>query len=112
MDDVAPTALSLEDMDRQSLFHPFTAIADHERTGPRVMVAGEGCMLTDNQGRRYIDAMAGLWCVNIGYGRPEVAEAIHRQALKLPYYHAFSGMATDSPIELAARLLRMAPAGM
>jgi L-2,4-diaminobutyrate transaminase len=112
MDDAAPTALSLEDMDRQSLFHPFTAIADHERTGPRVMVAGEGCTLTDNQGRRYIDAMAGLWCVNIGYGRPEVAEAIHRQALKLPYYHAFSGMATDSPIELAARLLRMGPAGM
>jgi L-2,4-diaminobutyrate transaminase len=112
MNELAQPAVSLEDMDRQSMFHPFTSIADHEVAGPRVMVRGQGSTLWDNQGRAYLDSMAGLWCVNIGYGRPEVADAIHRQALKLPYYHAFSSMATDAPIELAARLLRMAPDGM
>lgn len=107
-----PNPAALEDLDRASMFHPFTQIADHEQHGPRVMVRGQGVWLTDNRGRDYIDAMAGLWCVNVGYGRPELAEAIRDQALKLPYYHAFSSMASDTPIELAARLLKMVPGDM
>lgn len=102
----------LEALDRQYLFHPFTALADHERNGPLVIVKGEGVWLTDNHGERYIDGMAGLWCVNVGYGRPEMAEALHRQALTLPYYHSFSSMATDTPILLAERVIERAPAGM
>jgi L-2,4-diaminobutyrate transaminase len=61
-----PNPATLEDLDRASMFHPFTPIAEHEKHGPRVMVRGQGVWLTDNRGRDYIDAMAGLWCVNVG----------------------------------------------
>jgi L-2,4-diaminobutyrate transaminase len=77
-----------------------------------MMVAGQGSTLTDDQGRTYLDAMAGLWCVNVGYGRAEIADALQRQALRLPYYHSFSSMATDTPALLAERIIGLAPPGM
>jgi L-2,4-diaminobutyrate transaminase len=102
----------LETLDKRYLFHPFTALADHERNGPMVIVKGEGVWLEDNHGRRYIDGMAGLWCVNVGYGRREIADAIHHQAVTLPYFHAFSSWATDTPILLAEKIIEMAPVPM
>jgi L-2,4-diaminobutyrate transaminase len=108
-----PASLELGDIDRRHVFHPFSVLGEHEASGPRRMiVSGEGSTLTDDQGRTYLDAMAGLWCVNVGYGNPEIAEALRAQALKLPYYHAFSSMATDAPALLAERLISLAPAGM
>jgi L-2,4-diaminobutyrate transaminase len=104
--------LSLAELDRRSFLHPFTALADHLESGPRVIVEGEGAWLRDLDGKRYFDAVAGLWCVDIGYGRPEVAEAIYEQAKKLSYFHAFSSMATEPSIRLADRLIRLAPDGM
>jgi L-2,4-diaminobutyrate transaminase len=110
---VQPTHnLSLAELDRRSFLHPFTALADHLESGPRVIVEGEGAWLRDLDGQRYFDAVAGLWCVDIGYGRPEVVEAIYQQATKLSYYHAFSSMATEPAIRLADRLIRLAPDGM
>jgi len=104
---------ALAEMDRNNVFHPFTALADHERDGAAlVMRGGDGVYLEDTQGRRYIDAMAGLWCVNIGYGRRELADAMRDQALELSYCHAFSSMASDKPAMLAARLIEMAPVPM
>jgi L-2,4-diaminobutyrate transaminase len=102
----------LSALDRRYLFHPFTALAEHEQAGPTVIVKGEGVHIEDDQGNRYIDAMAGLWCVNAGYGRREIADATREQALKLPYYHAFSSMASETPILLAEKLVEMAPAPM
>jgi L-2,4-diaminobutyrate transaminase len=102
----------LETLDKSYLFHPFTALADHEINGPMVIVKGEGVWLEDSHGRRYIDGMAGLWCVNIGYGRREIADAMHRQAMTLPYFHSFSSWATEPPILLAQRLIEMAPVPM
>jgi L-2,4-diaminobutyrate transaminase len=103
----------LADLDRRHVFHPFTVLAQHESAGPRRMiVSGEGARVRDVQGRSYIDAMAGLWCVNVGYGRREIADALHAQALRLPYYHAFSSMATDAPAVLAERLIGLAPSGI
>jgi len=103
----------LADLDRRHAFHPFTALAEHERSGPSIMiVAGEGAQLIDAHGRRYIDAMAGLWCVNAGYGRAEIADAIADQAKTLSYCHAFSSMSSDTPTLLAARLVEMAPVPM
>ena len=68
---------SLSELDRRYLFHPMTALATHEQCGPApVIVKGEGAWLEDAEGRRYLDAMAGLWCVNVGYGRREIAEAL------------------------------------
>jgi L-2,4-diaminobutyrate transaminase len=102
----------LATLDKRYLFHPFTALADHERNGPMIIVKGAGVWLEDNHGNRYIDGMAGLWCVNVGYGRKEIADAIHRQAMTLPYFHSFSSWTTDTPILLAERLVEMAPVPM
>ena len=110
---VQPTHnLSLAELDRRSFLHPFTALADHLESGPRVIVEGEGAWLRDLDGKRYFDAVAGLWCVDIGYGRSEVADAMYEQARKLSYFHAFSSMATEPSIRLADRLIRLAPDGL
>src|SRR5262249_58278426 len=105
-----PTRETLETLDKERVLHPSTSIVDHLRTGPRIMAEGSGVMLTDASGRRYLDAFAGLWCVNIGYGRTEVADAIAAQSRRLGYYHTFSSMSNEPKIRLADRLLWMAPA--
>ncbi len=69
-------APDLAELDRRYLFHPFTALADHERNGPMVITEGKGVWLKDDKGDSYIDSMAGLWCVNAGHGRAEIADAI------------------------------------
>jgi len=109
-EDVAPT--NAETLDRRFVFHPFTKLDDHLTSDAPVIVSGQGSTLTDTRGRTYLDAMAGLWCVNIGYGRRELAEALHDEALRLGYYHAFSSMATDLPAEVAERVIGMYPAPM
>jgi L-2,4-diaminobutyrate transaminase len=110
----APAGLgALGDTDRRHVMHPFSVLHQHEQTGPRrMMVRGSGSTIYDEDGRGYIDAMAGLWCVNVGYGRRELADAMHEQALRLPYYHSFSSMATDTPALLAERLIDLAPGNM
>ncbi|HKS55128.1 MAG TPA: aminotransferase [Steroidobacteraceae bacterium] len=109
----ARDARELVDIDRRYSFHPFTSLATHEKVGPHtVMVRGEGVWLEDAQGRRYLDGMAGLWCVNVGYGRVELADAMRDQAARLPYCHAFSSMGSDQPALLAERLIKLAPASM
>lgn len=105
--------MQVEEKDRKYLFHPMTNLAVHEQHGPAMtIVEGHGATVIDRTGRKYLDAMAGLWCVNVGYSHPEMAEAIHRQALKLPYFHAFSSMGTDLPAQLSERLIAMAPVPM
>ncbi len=104
---------SRSEADRKHVFHPFSVLQQHEQSGPRrMMVRGSGSTVYDEDGRGYIDAMAGLWCVNVGYGRREIADALHEQTLRLPYYHSFSSMATDTPAMLAERLIEIAPEGM
>ncbi len=104
---------TLSELDRRYLFHPMTALATHEQSGPAsVMVKGEGVWLEDSEGQRYLDAIAGLWCVNVGYGREEIAEALAQQARTLSYCHTFSGLSSDKAIQLAQRLIEMAPVPM
>ena len=103
------TTASTEQLDRQSVLHPWTSIADFAKSGPLMIVRGEGARLWDKRGREYIDSLAGLWCVDIGYGRREVADAIAAQARRLPYYHQFFSMANEPSARLAARLIEMAP---
>lgn len=107
-----PNEASIDEADRHHVFHPFTALKTHEEQGPRVMVAGSGCRLTDSRGQSYLDAMAGLWCVNIGYGNAEMADALRDSASRLGYYHSFSSMGTAAPARLAERLIGMAPVPM
>src|SRR5512139_351112 len=103
------TAESLSELDRASWLHPFTSIADQANSPGLVMAEGRGARVRDTSGRWYLDAMAGLWCVNAGYGRAEIADAIGEQARRLPYYHAFAGMGNEPAIRLAARLKALAP---
>jgi L-2,4-diaminobutyrate transaminase len=105
--------MHVEELDRNFLFHPMTNLAAHAQNGPHMtIVSGKGSTVTDRAGRDYLDAMAGLWCVNVGYSHPEMAEALREQALKLPYFHAFSSMGTDLPARLSERLISMAPVPM
>jgi L-2,4-diaminobutyrate transaminase len=103
---------SAEALDRRFVFHPFTQLDQHAASDAPVIVEGEGVTLRDSRGRSYLDAMAGLWCVNVGYGRPELAEALRDEALRLGYYHAFASMASDTPALLAERVIERYPVPM
>ncbi|MEV7429458.1 MULTISPECIES: aminotransferase [unclassified Nocardioides] len=105
-------ASNVDDLDRQYFFHPFTHAKDHERTGPLMIASGRGSTLVDVSGREYLDAMAGLWCVNIGYGNEEMAEALAAQTRTLAYYHTFASMGNEPVARLAHRLVTEAPGRM
>jgi putrescine---pyruvate transaminase len=103
-----PTA-ELQALDAAHHMHPFTANAELAKKGARVITRASGVTLTDSEGEQILDAMAGLWCVNIGYGRDELAEVAHRQMKELPYYNTFF-MSTHVPaIALAAKVAELAP---
>lgn len=105
----------ISEMDRGSVLHPFTQLHDHAtgKSGPATIIeGGTGIRIRDALGREYIDALAGLYCVNIGYGRQEVADAIARQAHKLAFYHSYAGHTTDELAKLSDRLVKIAPGRM
>ena len=102
-------------LDRAATLHPFTplrAFAHGEMGDPTVVETAKGIRIQDTSGKTLIDAFAGLYCVNIGYGRTEVAEAISRQAHKLAYYHTYAAHTTEELAILSDRLVRMAPGRM
>jgi len=96
-------------LDRQHYLHPFTDFKSLHARGSRVIVRAEGVYLYDSDGNRILDGMAGLWCVNLGYGRRELAEAAYRQMLELPYYNSFFQTAHPPVIELARQLVDLSP---
>ncbi|MEX0970402.1 MAG: aspartate aminotransferase family protein [Paracoccaceae bacterium] len=100
--------------DRDHLFHPSTHLAKHARgdTPNRIMTGGKGVWIEDREGNRLLDAFAGLYCVNVGYGRTEIADAIAEQARELAYYHAYVGHGTEAAITLAHMILERAPDNM
>jgi L-2,4-diaminobutyrate transaminase len=104
--------MTVEDLDKEYFFHPFTNLRSHQESGPLTMASGHGTTLVDTHGREYLDAMAGLWCVNVGYGNREIAETLRAQAEKLGYYHTFASMGNEPVAELAQRLVTMAPGRM
>jgi len=104
----------LDQWDRENFFHPSTHLAQHARgeSPSRVIRTASGVHIEDRDGRRLLDAFAGLYCVNAGYGRQEIAEAIAAQARELAYYHAYAGHGTEASITLAKMILDRAPANM
>jgi putrescine aminotransferase len=98
-----------QELDRQHYLHPFTDYKMLHARGTRVIVKAEGVYLYDSDGNRILDGMAGLWCVNLGYGRRELAEAAYRQMLELPYYNSFFQTAHPPAIELAKQLVDLTP---
>jgi L-2,4-diaminobutyrate transaminase len=104
----------LDKWDRESFFHPSTHLAQHARgeSPNRIVTGGSGVYIEDRDGNRLLDGFAGLYCVNVGYGRSEIAEAIAAQAKELAYYHAYVGHGTEASITLAQMVMDRAPVGM
>ena len=92
--------------------HSFTNLATHPQVGPLVITRGEGVFVEDDQGRRYLEAMAGLWCASLGFSHARVVQAGCDALQSLPYYHTFTGRSNPYAIALAEKLLSMAPVPM
>ena len=112
MTETRPTNLSLEQMDQHSLMHGYTSIAQHDKDGPFILDRGEGITITDHDGKEYLDAVAGLWCVNLGWGRREVIDAISAQLEKLSSYHFCTSISNEPAIRLADRSVGLEPPNM
>lgn len=103
-----PTS-ELQALDAAHHMHPFTSNADLAKKGVRVITRADGAYLTDSEGTQLLDAMAGLWCVNIGYGRSELADAASRQMRELPYYNTFFQSTHVPAIALAKKIAELTP---
>jgi putrescine aminotransferase len=97
--------------DRQHFLHPFTDHRDLGKRGTRVVTRADGVYIWEANGRKILDGMSGLWCVNLGYGREELIEAGCRQLRELPYYNSFFQCTHPPAIELAREVCELAPAG-
>lgn len=103
---------SLATRDIQSQIHPQTNLDQHERCGPVVMASGDGAIVTDINGKSYIEGMSGLWCTSLGLKEDRLAKAAARQFDTLPYYQNFAHRGTEPAIDLAAKLLEISPVPM
>jgi 4-aminobutyrate--pyruvate transaminase len=90
-------------------FHPYTNALRHEETGPLVITRGAGVRVFDDEGKDYIEALAGLWCTALGWGEERLAQVAYDQMRRLPFYHAFGHKSHEPAIELAERLIALAP---
>ena len=98
--------------DPQALLHPYTDAIENENEGALVMARGDGIYVWDETGKEYIEGMAGLWCVSLGFGNERLAEAASRQMCTLPFYHGFNRRSHEPQVELAERLKALAPVPM
>jgi adenosylmethionine-8-amino-7-oxononanoate aminotransferase len=104
-----PRTRDLWEKDRAHFLHPWTHFDSFKTEGSLVLTEAKGARVFDSQGKSYLDGIGGLWCVNIGYGRREMAEAIFEQALKLPFYNTFVDTTNPPAAELAAKVASLAP---
>ena len=103
---------SIEGRDIAFHLHSYTNARKHEEVGPVVIESGDGVHVTDTDGNRYIEAMSGLWSVAVGFGEKRLVDAAAAQMAKLPYYHTFTHKSHGPAIELAEKLVGMAPVPM
>ena len=92
--------------------HPYTNAVAHEEVGPHIIAGGDGVYVVDDNGKRYIEGLAGLWCASLGFSEPRLVEAAARQMTEMPYYHNFAHKTTPVVAELAERLVEMMPVPM
>ncbi|RQQ08766.1 aspartate aminotransferase family protein [Burkholderia stagnalis] len=107
----ARTTAEYRALDAAHHIHPFSDMGALNRAGSRVIVKADGVYLWDSDGNKIIDGMAGLWCVNVGYGRQELADAAYRQLQELPFYNTFFKTTHPPVIELSALLAEVTPPG-
>lgn len=103
---------ALSEKDAQVVFHPASSVTALLDNGPDMIVSGSGCYVTDAEGKQLLDAVGGLWCVNAGYGRAELAQVMKEAAEQLAYYHTFSNASNPWQVQLAEKLLQHAPSQM
>ncbi|MEP3666980.1 MAG: aminotransferase class III-fold pyridoxal phosphate-dependent enzyme, partial [Roseibium sp.] len=108
---IYPTA-ALQAVDAAHHIHPFTDTKALNSEGTRIITHADGVWLTDSNGNRILDGMAGLWCVQVGHGRQEIADAVHKQMSELSYYNTFFKTSHPPAIALAEKLAELAPEHM
>ncbi|WP_417432670.1 aspartate aminotransferase family protein [Kiloniella sp.] len=106
------TPNSMAGRDVAYCLHPYTNARAHEEKGPLIITHGKGVNVFDDQGKSYIEAMAGLWSTSLGFGEERLIDAANKQMKQLPYYHSFTHKTPIPPIELSEKLLAMAPVPM
>lgn len=107
---IQPNSVEARDIAYQ--LHPAVNLRQHEKTGSVVIERGEGIYVFDNSGKRYIEGLAGLWSVAVGFGEPRLVEAARAQMEKLPYYHMFAYKTHGPSVDLAEKLLSLSPVPM
>jgi 4-aminobutyrate---pyruvate transaminase len=107
MTETGPSTLAQSDM--RHLIHGYTNLAQHRAAGPRIITRGEGIHVIDADGRRYIEAAAGMWCASLGFSEEALIEAAVRQFRELPYYHTLASQSVVPAIKLAEKLAAMVP---
>ncbi len=105
-----PNSLAARDV--AAVLHPYTNLHAHLTDGPMVIAGGEGVYVFDDNGKRYLEGLAGLWCAGLGFSEPRLAEAAMRQFQTLPFYHSFASKSHEPGIQLAEELLKLAPVPM
>ena len=110
MNHVAPNSVQARDI--ASIVHPQTNLVQHLEQGPMVIERGQGCYVYDDNGTQYLDAAAGLWCASLGYASERLARVAYEQMRKLGYYHLYRGTTNEAGVDLAEKLLQIAPVPM
>jgi len=105
-----PNSLHISDVAHS--MHPYTNMRLHEEKGPMIMTEGNGARVTDSEGKEYIEGLAGLWSVAVGFSETRLADAAYAQLKRLPYYHSFAHKAHEPSIRLAEKLVEMTPEGL
>ncbi len=107
---VAPNSVQARDI--ASIVHPQTNLVKHLEQGPMVIERGQGCYIYDDHGTCFLDAAAGLWCASLGYASERLARVAYEQMRKLGYYHLYRGTTNETGVDLAEKLLQIAPVPM
>ncbi len=100
------------EMDRDHVLHPYTDFSSFKGEGSQVITGAEGMYVTDSNGGRFLDGIAGLWCVNVGHGRQEMADAISKQVMQMQYYNPFGHSTNEPAAELGHWLAQHAPGSL
>ena len=106
----APNSLAARDV--AGVIHPYTNLRAHEEQGPLVISRGEGVFVYDDDGKEYLEGLAGLWCTSLGFSEQRLIDAATRQMQQIPYTHIFAGRSSEPAILLATELLKIVPASL
>ena len=112
MDNLHNASAHLQELDARHHLHPFSDAVSLAKRGARVITKAEGVYLWDAEGNKFLDGMAGLWCVNVGYGRKEILDAVAAQMQQLPYYNTFFQTTHPPVVELSAKIAELTPDGL